>query len=170
MQVREAIIKRYSVRSYQERPIPQKSLQQLLEAARWAPTASNNQSWKIVVVTKKDLREELAVASHGQSFVAQAPVVLVGVALDPERIMSCEVPTYAVDLAIVLDHITLAAVEEGLGSCWIGAFSQSRVKEILKIPEPYKVVGVLPVGYPQDPSTGKKRKDLEELISYESFT
>lgn len=169
MEVKEAILKRYSVRSYQDRPIPDEVLEELLEVARLAPSASNRQPWKLVVVKDRDLRERLAVAAKNQSFVAEAPVVLAIVALDPERHMSCEVPAYAVDLAIVLDHITLMATDLGLGSCWIGAFSQPRVKEVLKIPPEYKVAGLLPLGYPADTWREKKRKDLTELYCYDSF-
>lgn len=170
MEVHEAILERYSVRSYQDRPIPQGLVMQLLEAAKMAPSASNRQPFKLVVVTRKDLQEELALAANKQSFVAEAPVVFAMVALEPERLMSCEVPAYAVDLAIVLDHITLMATAKGLGSCWIGAFSQEKVKEILKIPSQYKVAGLLPVGYPAEERGEKKRKDLSDLICYETFS
>lgn len=170
MEVKEAILKRYSVRSYQDRPIPQEVLEELFKAAQLAPTGSNRQQWKLVVVKRRDLREELAVAAKNQSFVAEAPVVFAVVSLNPERQMSCEVPGYAVDLAIVLDHITLQAVELGLGSCWIGAFIQPKVKEILEIPEDLKVAGLLPVGYPADSWREKKRKDLSSLICHETFS
>lgn len=169
MQVREAVEQRYSVRSYQDRPVPLDILNEILEAARMAPTGSNRQEWKIIVVTREDLRERLATASRNQAFVAQAPVLLVGVSVNPQRVMPCQVPAYAVDLAIVLDHITLVATARGLGSCWIGAFSQPQVKEILGIPRDYMVVGLLPLGYPRDSMKEKRRKKMEDLICQETF-
>jgi len=79
------------------------------------------------------------------------------------------VPAHPVDIAIALDHITLAAVEEELGTCWIGGFYQDQVKNILSIPEKYKVVALLPVGWPADSTKGKVRKTLEEIVCHHSF-
>jgi len=169
MNIHEVIKKRRSVRAYTSEEVPEEKLQRILEAARMAPSASNRQQYKFVVVREPEKRKQLAEAAAGQSFVGEAPVVLVAVSLNPERIMSCQVPAYAVDLAIAVDHITLAAAEEGLGTCWIGAFSQQEVKEILNIPTSYKVVALLPLGFPADSPGSKVRKSLEELVCYETF-
>jgi nitroreductase len=83
--------------------------------------------------------------------------------------MSCEVPTYAVDVAIAMEHIALQACAEGLGSCWIGAFSQQEAKKILGVPEEYKVVALMPIGYSANSQGLKERKNLEELVDYEKF-
>jgi len=96
-------------------------------------------------------------------------VVIAAVALQPEYVMRCEVPAYAVDLAIAVDHMTLVAVEEGLGTCWIGAFYQDEVKRILNIPREYKVVALLPLGFPADTPGEKYRKPLNEIVCYEVF-
>lgn len=169
MEVLQAIKTRMSVRDYKVDEIPEDKLAKVLEAARLAPSASNRQSWKFVVVRNETKRKELARAANGQDFVAEAPVVIAAVSLNPESIMSCQVPTYAVDLAIAVDHITLAAVSEGLGTCWIGAFSQEDVKRILNIPKEYKVVALMPLGFPSDKKTEKTRKSLKEIICYEDF-
>jgi len=95
--------------------------------------------------------------------------VVVGVSLEPERIMGCQVPAYAVDLAIAMEHIALQAAAEGLGTCWLGAFSQQEAKKILEIPEEYKIVTLMPLGYPADSPGPKDRKSLDELVSYEKF-
>ena len=95
--------------------------------------------------------------------------LLAGVALDPDYIMDSEVPAYAVNLGIAMEHIALSAVEEGLGTCWIGSFSQKEAKEVLKIPEKYKVVALMPIGFPADKSTPKFRKDLKKIACYENF-
>lgn len=169
MEVAEAIKRRRSVRAYKPDPVPEESLKRVLGAARLAPSAHNAQDRKFVVVKDAQKRKQLAEAANSQSFIGEAPVIIVAVALKPEYIMSCEVSAYVVDLAIAVDHMTLAAVEEGLGTCWIGAFSQKEVKRILKIPEKYKVVTLIPLGFPADTPKAKERKSLEEIVCYESF-
>ncbi|MEA1912937.1 MAG: nitroreductase family protein [candidate division WOR-3 bacterium] len=169
MDVEKAIRERRSVRAYKDKEIPEKDLKKVLEAARLAPSASNRQSWKFVVVRDKRRKRELAIAAAGQDFIGKAPIVIAAVALEPEHVMRCEVPAYAVDLAIAIDHMTLQAVELGLGTCWIGAFYQDQVKKILEIPEKYKVVVLLPIGYPATGKVSKIRKSLKEIICYETF-
>jgi nitroreductase len=83
--------------------------------------------------------------------------------------MSGGTPAYAVDLAIAMEHIALQAVEEGLATCWIGAFDQEEVKKILNIPDEYKVVVMMPLGYPADKSRPKSRKSLKEITSEDTF-
>jgi len=169
MEVFEAIKTRRSVRDYKSDPVPEEKLNKVLEAARLAPSAHNSQDYKFVVVKDPEKRKEIAEAAAGQSFVGEAPIVIVAVSFDPERIMSCEVPAYAVDLAIAIDHMTLAAAAEGLGTCWIGAFSQERVKQILEIPDQYKVGPLLPLGFPADQPGPKMRKNLKEIVCHEKF-
>ncbi len=169
MQIHEAIKNRRSVRAYKSDPIPEQSLRKVLEAARLAPSAHNDQDWKFIIIKDIKKRKQLAQAARSQSFIAEAPVVIAAVALNPERVMSCEVPAYAINLAIAVDHMTLQACEQGLGTCWIGAFSQEEVKKVLKIPDKYKVVALLPLGFPADFPKPKTRKSLEEIICYENF-
>ena len=169
MEVYQVIKIRRSVRDYKSDPVPEESLKKILDAARLAPSAHNSQQWKFIVVRNLEKRKQLARAAHNQNFIAQAPIVIIAVSLDPEHLMSCGVPAYAVDLAIAADHMSLVAVEEGLGTCWIGAFSQQEVKEILQIPEQYKVVALLPIGFPADQPKPKSRKDLEEIVCEEIF-
>ena len=169
MQIHEAIKNRRSVRAYKPDPIPEQSLRKVLEAARLAPSAHNDQDWKFIIIKDIKKRKQLAQAAQSQSFIAEAPVVIAAVALNPERVMNCEVPAYAINLAIAVDHMTLQACEQGLGTCWIGAFSQEEVKKVLKIPDKYKVVALLPLGFPADSPRPKTRKSLEEIICYENF-
>ena len=169
MELREVIRKRQSIRDYEDKPIPEEKLTRVLEAARLAPSASNRQPWKFVVVKDQRRRQELAQAANGQAFVGQAPVVIVAVATNVEHVMPCGVPSHPVDLAIAVDHMTLAAADEGLGTCWIGAFSQQKVKEILGIPEKFHVVILFPLGFPRQERETKSRKALEEIVCYETF-
>lgn len=170
MELKEIVTKRRSVRAYEDRPVSEGSLRNILEAARLAPSAHNNQSWKFVVVREGKRRQELARAANNQGFVAEAPVVIAAVATETERVMGCGVPSYAVDLSIAVTHMILAAVDEGLGTCWLGAFSQQRVKEILKIPDKYRVVVLLTLGFPRGEMKVKTRKSLEEIVCYETLT
>lgn len=168
MDVHQAIKTRRSVRNYKAEPVPEEKLKKVLEVARLAPSAHNEQEWKFVVVRDAERREQLSEAA-GQGFISEAPVIIVAVALEPEEVMSSGVPNYAIDLAIAVDHMTLAAVEEGLGTCWVGAFSQEKVKKVLGIPERYKVVVLLPLGFPADKPGPKSRKNLEEIVCDENY-
>ena len=169
MEFQELILKRQSVREYEERPIPEEKLAKVLEAIRLAPSASNRQPWKFVVVKDAAKRREIALAANNQAFVGEAPVIIAAVATEPQRIMSCDVPSYAVDLSIAIEHMALAAADEGLGSCWIGAFSQDKVRAILGIPDKYKVVTVMPLGYAKGERPRRPRKSLDEIICDEEF-
>ena len=169
MELKEAIKQRRSVRDYKDIPVPEDKLLKVLEAARLAPSGSNRQPWKFVVVKDSKTRQKLAKAAMEQTWIATAPVVIAAVATMPDLMMICEVPDYPVDLAIAVDHMTLAAADEGLGTCWIGAFSQHKVHDILGIPEKYQVVALLPLGFPKQPASPKTRKSLNEIICYETF-
>jgi nitroreductase len=169
MELKEVIKNRKSIREYEDKAIPEDKLLRVLEAARLAPSGANRQAWKFVVVRDIQRRQKLAQAAEGQTFVAQAPVVIAAVATLPEPMMICGVPAYAVDLAIAVDHITLAAVDEGLGTCWIGAFSQEAARKILNVPAKYKIVALMPLGFPKEPGRPKIRKSLEEIVCYETF-
>jgi nitroreductase len=108
-------------------------------------------------------------ASH-QQFVAEAPVVIVACAQTDNHVMQCGQLSYPIDVAIALDHMTLAAVELGLGTCWIGAFHEEAVKALLNIPEGVRVVGLLPLGYPSDPSIVQKtRLPFETIVKYDRW-
>lgn len=166
MDIHEAIATRRSVRAYQDKAIPEDVLERVLEAARRAPSARNLQPWRLLVVRDEELRRKLAMAASEQMFIAQAPVVVVAVALDPERIFSCDVPGYPVDVSIAVDHLSLAAVGEGLGTCWIAAYDQARVAQLVDLPAGQKVVVLMPLGYPADEPGERERKALGELVEY----
>lgn len=170
MEVKEAIQTRESVRGFLDREIEADKLASVLEAARVAPSDANRQPWKFVVVKDSDRRGELERAAYGQPYVSQAPVVIVAVATDTKTIMPNRVPAYPVDLAIALDHMTLAAIGEGLGTCWICAFAQEKVREIIGIPDDHTAVALLPLGYPKTLRNVKHRKSIDEIVCYEAFS
>jgi len=165
----EAIKKRQSVRSYQDKEIPEEILQQILEGGRLAPSACNNQPWKFIVVKDKKLKEKLITACKNQNFVGKASVVIVGCAINPSYKMGNGEYSYTIDLAIALEHMSLQAADLGLGTCWIGAFYQDQVKEILEIPDGVSVVALMPLGFPQALGTKTERKSLSEIICYDKY-
>lgn len=170
MTVSEAIRTRKSVRSWQSRAVEREKLDRVLEAARLAPSARNDQEWRYVVVTDPEKRALLGEAAHNQVFVGEAPVVIVACARTDRRLMSCGHLAFLIDVAISIDHLTLAATEEGLGTCWIGAFDPARVREILGIPAEIEVVEILPLGYPTRPEAVlKKRLAASEVFHFDTW-
>jgi nitroreductase len=167
--VLEAIKKRQSVRSYQDKKIQEDVLQQVLEAGRLAPSASNRQAWKFIVVKDEHLKQKLVPVCRNQKFVGEASVVIVGCATNLEHIMPCGEHSYPIDLAIALDHMSLQAASLGLGTCWIGAFYQDQVKEILGVPEDVRVVALMSVGYPKELGSKTGRKPLSEIVGYDKY-
>lgn len=155
---------RYACRLYQPRPIEQEKLLRVLESARYAPSGSNRQPWKFVLVEDPEIRRRLVHACANQRFIATAPVVIAGCGLMPDRMMSCGVPGDPVDVAIAMEHFALAATAEGLASCWIGAFSQDEVRQVLSIPPTVKVIELMTLGYPADIPRPKARKPLSEIV------
>ena len=169
MDIYELIQKRRSVRSYDDELVSEKKLEKILNAGRMAPSAHNSQNYKFIVIKDAQRRKKLSELASGQKFIVEAPVIIAAISLNPEHLMSSGIPACSVDIAIAIDHMTLAAVEERLGTCWIGAFSQEKVKKILNIPKQYKVVVLLSLGVPYDEPGVKSRKSLKELVCYEKF-
>ena len=169
MNVMEAIKSRYSVRKYKEKTVEKEKLNKILEAGRLAPSAGNRQEWRYVVVTDKQKIQRLMVAAKNQRFVGKAPVIIAACAETDNHVMACGQLCYPIDVAISVDHITLAAVEEGLGTCWVGAFYEDQVKDILDIPEKIRVVQLLTLGYPDDSPKSKRRIPLNEIVMYDKW-
>lgn len=172
MDVEDAILSRRSVRSYKDKQISQEKLELILDSVRMAPSANNKQEWKFVVVREEEKKKEVFEATKGQNQVREAPVVIAGVSTDPDYIMTSDVPSGVVDLTIAMDHLALKATEEDLGTCWIGAFYQEKVKKALEVPEDCKVISMMTLGYPEESleKREKNRKDLEDVVSYDRFS
>ena len=170
MTVYETIAARKSVRAFQKQDVPEDVLLRLLNAARMAPSARNRQEWRFVVVRDPATRMKLAETANNQRFVREAPVVIACCAETDEHLMACGQACYPIDVAIAMDHLSLCATAEGLGTCWIGAFSEAQVKDILGIPAGVRVVELMPLGYPKDPSTvAKIRLPLESIVKRERW-
>lgn len=171
MSVWEAIKGRRSVRRFDPaRDVPREVVSRLLEAARWAPSAGNAQPWMFVVVRSKELKEGLVQAALGQRFLAQAPLVIVvcaDLARAREAYGSRGETLYCLqDTAAAVQNILLAAAEQGLGTCWVGAFDESEVARLLGLPPGLRPVALVPVGYPAETPAPRPRRPLSEIVEY----
>jgi len=151
MEFWEVIRTRRSVRSFKPDPIPEEKLRTVLDAARLAPSGSNRQPTRFIVITKESQKRALVPMVEGQEFVAEAPVVIAacGRNIHFNRGGYMGDMSMLVDVAIAFDHLTLAARAEGLGTCWIGSFDNESLKKALSIPEDYQVVALTPLGFPR---------------------
>jgi len=167
----EVMKARRSVRKYRPDPIPENIFKAIISAARVAPSAANAQPWKFIIVTDEELKLKLINACNGQKFIAEAPVIIVGCGLPDEAYATVGgyMNSFAMDVTIAMDHLILAAAAYGLGTCWIAAFKEDKVRELLGIPDDVRVVALTPIGYPNDQPSKESRKDLAELICYDKF-
>ena len=170
MEMMAAIRTRKSVRSFLDTPVDEATLNRVVEAARLAPSARNAQEWRFIAVRDKGMRERIAVEAARQPFIAKAAVLLACCAETDGRIMRCGQAAYPIDVAIAMDHLSLAAVAEGLGTCWIGAFDEKMVKDLLGIPPAMRVVQLMPLGWPADPApAAKSRLAMDTILHRERW-
>lgn len=169
MSVLDVIRSRGSIRRYEDKSIPRDVLLKILEAARLAQSAANRQPWEFIVVTDPSIKSKLVKASRNQGFVGEAAAVIVCLA-DPSR--SARVGPFQgflIDLAIAIENMALTAWDLGIGSCWIGAFDEDMVREILNVPSRLRVVSLLTLGYPAESPRPKIRRPLDEIVHYERY-
>lgn len=163
--------KRRSIRSYKSDPVPEELLNEVLLAGNLAPTAKNLQPFHFIVVRNSKRLDTLCQA-YPAPFLREAPVVIV-VCVEPSKGWTrdrydgknyCEV-----DASIAVDHMTLAATELGLGTCWIAAFNPGKVIEAMNLPDGVLPIILLPLGFPNEEGREKTRKKLKELVRYEHW-
>ena len=164
----DLIKKRSSIRAFKGREISEEEIQKLLKAANSAPSAGNLQSYEIIAIKDKDLKDDLVGAAHGQKFLGQAPIVFAFLQ-DYERSQKKygeRGNLYSIqDGTIAATYLQLAAEEIGFGSCWVGAFDEDRVAEILETGK--RPLALIPVGYPaKRPSKDSGRRELDELVRF----
>ncbi|MBD3263433.1 nitroreductase [Candidatus Woesearchaeota archaeon] len=167
----DIIESRTSVRSYESREIEEDKLEYILDAFRKAPSAKNLQPWKLIVVKNQKIKKDLAIACNNQTFLEDAFVIIAACADEKEAYgrMGGYMNSYPIDIALALEHLVLAATEQGLGTCWIGAFKEKLVKDILDVPEDVRVVALTPVGYSSREGSRRGRKPLSEIICYDRY-
>jgi len=173
LDVFEAIVMRSSTRSFKNVDVKDEDVKKLIDAARHAPSAGNIQPWEFVVVRDREVKRDLAAAALDQSFIEEAPIVIV-VCADQRRSSrgygNRGATLYCIqDTAAATQNMLLAAYALGLGACWVGAFHEEEVKSVLRIPDGIRPVAIVPVGYPAEKPEPRYKRPLQEIIHHESF-
>lgn len=173
MDVFEAIKGRRSIRVFKKDDVSHGNIEKLIDAARWAPSAGNIQPWEFITVRKLGLKRRLVKATLGQSFVEEAPVVIVVCAnedLSSEGYGARGKTLYCIqDTAAAIQNILLAAYSIGLGACWIGAFDEEEAREILRVPAGIRPVAIIPVGYPGETASRPIKRPMDQFVHRETF-
>ena len=186
----DIVKQRYSCRKYLPLPVEEEKILQCIESARLAPSACNAQPWRFVVVNDINIKEQLVekatagIYKFSKKVLSQAPVIIVVVAdvssfLSKAGSLIRDTKFYLIDIGIACEHLELQATELGLGSCYIGWFSEKGVKKVLNIPKKYKVPLLICLGYPDNTYKEKDvirqhaksdfRKELKEIVCFNKF-
>lgn len=169
MDFNEVVRSRHSVRAYRRDPIPEDKLKRVLEAAVLAPTAANRQMFRIIVIHTEGRESELR-RIYGRDWFVQAPIVICACGMPSGSWIRYDGKNYSdVDVAIAMDHLILAATNEGLGTCWVAAFDVEAARNLLGLPQGVEPIAFTPLGYSADSPAAKKRKPVEQLVSYERW-
>jgi len=180
MEFSSVIKSRESIRDYSSKKVEDKNISYVLECARFAPSWTNKQCWHFIVVKDEKIIKELSKTSIINRWLKNAPIVIVACGDPKQSGVRNNINYFMVDVSIALEHIVLAATDKGLGTCWIGGFSENKVKKILEIPDNIRVVALTPLGYPAEKKglTGKaakiitqskKRKPLDRITHYDKW-
>lgn len=170
MSFREIAQSRYSVRKFKDKSVEKEKILQVLDVARIAPSAVNYQPWHFIILTDKNMISKVAEV-YSAKWLQRAPVIIVACGDHSQSWKRKDSKDHCdIDLAIAIDHITLAATDLGLGTCWVCAFDAQRCHEILELPENLETVALLTLGYPLDDGKPEKnRKSLKEIVSWEGY-
>jgi nitroreductase len=173
MDVLEAIKGRRSIRAFKSQNVTAEIIKKLIDAARWAPSAGNIQPWEFVIVQKPEIKRALAEAALGQTFIEEAPIVIVVCANENRSSQGYGIrgkTLYCIqDTAAAIQNIHLVAYALGLGTCWVGAFREEEAREILKIPQGIRPVAIIPVGYSAESPSPPSRRPMNQIVHYETF-
>jgi nitroreductase len=154
---------RRSVRAYTRAPVPRKIIEDIVDCGRLAPTANNVQPWEFVVITDPELLRRIAVITEYGKFIADAPVCVV--------VLSRDTKYYLEDGSAATENILLAARAHGLGSCWVAGDKKPYASEICRLvgaPRGYKLVSLIPIGYPAE-SPEKTKRPLSDVLHWEKY-
>ena len=173
MNLTDAIKNRRSIRAFKKQDLPQATVEKLLEAARWAPSAGNVQPWEFVVASTQKIKQELSKAAFEQKDLEEASIVIVVCADEKRAAESYGVRGKALyclqDTAAAIQNILLTACSLGLGSCWIGAFKEDELKKAINAPREMRPVALISVGYPTEAPEARSRRPLSEIMHKETF-
>ena len=164
MDALEAIKQRRSVRGFRPDPVERELIEQLVDCGRLAPTAVAIEPWEFVVVTNEEMRTRIADTTDYGKFIAEAPACIA---------VFCKDTTYYLeDGCAATENILLAAAALGLGACWVAGDKKryaDEVRRLLAVPEGYRLVSLLPVGYPADSPAAKRKRALDDVLHWEQF-
>ena len=171
MDFKELVKKRYSVRKFEDKKVEKEKIEEVLETARFAPSAHNKQSWRFVVVTEGDMLDKVRNCYEKAQWIKKAPAVIVALANKKEAWIRDDGKNHSdIDAAIIIDHITLTAASKGLGTCWVCDHNPTKCSEVLGLPEHLEPVALIPIGYPKyETAQSKPRKELDEIVSWEGY-
>ena len=173
MELSEAIKGRRSIRAFKPQDVPDETIEKLIDAARYAPSAGNIQPWTFVIAKKMETKKKLAKAAYNQTFVEQAPVVIVVCADENRASMRYGrrgATLYCIqDTAAAIQNILLTAYSLGLGTCWVGAFNEDEAKQVLRASEGMRPVAMIPVGYPNKTPSQRAKRPLNRIVHHEEI-
>ncbi|MCG8477431.1 MAG: nitroreductase family protein [Cytophagales bacterium] len=164
---------RYSARKYQDKPVEKELLLQVLEAGRIAPSAKNKQPWHFVVITNEEILSDIS-DCYARNWLKTAKCIIVVCGDHHQAWRRADGKSHTdVDVAIAIDHMTLAATDLGLATCWICKFDVIKCAETLDLPEGVEPIALIPVGYPADNENCKQqaklRKSIKEIVHWDKF-
>jgi len=165
MSVIDLLLSRRSIRKYKKDQVSQDNVQRILEAGRYAPSASNGQPWHFVLLTDLKIKEQL---SHREwsGFVRESAFTIVGCAYQGSEYSR---KWSVIDTTIALENMVVAAWGLGIGSCWVGDFDEAYVRRLLGVPNDWKIIALISFGYPDEAPHASPRKPLSEIVSYNGF-
>lgn len=170
MDIFQVIGDRRSIRKYKDMPVEREKIERVLDAARLAPSWKNMQCWRLLVLTDADKRAKLLDAfpdeNPGKKAIAMAPVVIIVCADPRESGVENGIEYYIADTAIAFEHLCLAAHALGLGTCWMGWYNEEQIKQALGIPAELRIIGITPLGYPDQEPKARPRKELQEIAFF----
>lgn len=172
---------RRSIRKYLNKPVEDTKIMQLIESARLAPSGSNTQPWRFIIVKSPWMKQKLTEVANDQKWMLSAPVFIACVADSSSRMQTDAklkldenssqeaVKQIIRDTSIAIEHMILEATSLGLGTCWVSSFTQSQIRPILSIPPDKYVVAIVTVGYVDEKPAARPRKKIEEIVRYEHW-
>ncbi len=171
MDLVEAVKARRSVTKFKSTPLSEEVVKAVFSAVRVAPSVNNMQPWKFILVTDEELKAKVAAAANNQRWIAEAPVVVVALALlnESDSLVGGYMSSYAVEVAFAMDHLFLVATSHGLGTAYVNSFDEEKVRRLLAAPPDTKVVGIIPLGYPEEVPPPPGSKNYSEIFSYNRY-
>ena len=173
MDILEAIRGRRSIRAFRSKDVPEETVEKLVDAARCAPSAGNIQPWEFIIVRKPETKRGLAEAALAQTFIEEAPIVIVVCANENRSSMGYGARGKSLyclqDTAAAIQNMLLTAYSLGLGSCWVGAFREDEAREVLEIPRGIRPVAIVPIGYPAETPSPRSKRAIDRIVHYETY-